>query len=401
MKRFIPVFMLSACAASAPVWANDTAFNPAISVILDGGLYQYDNDSEEYELPGFALGGEAGLNEAGFGIGHTEISASSNIDQHFFGKFTMAIAEHEGETEVELEEAYVQTLGLGNGLTVTGGRFFSAMGYLNEQHAHAWDFADAPLIYRGLFGNQLLDDGVRVAYVAPTETFLEVGVEALSGKKFPAGGEQDSFAANTLFAHLGGDIGDSHSWQVGVSRWAANDIEGRTSGGDAHSGGSEETPSFTGESAISALDAVYKWAPNGNPKNENLKIQFEYFVREEDGDIVLLNSGPPEETTTYEGTQSGWYVQSVYQFQPHWRVGARYDALTADNSGSDDAVLEEAGLDDEGHTPTRTSLMVEWVPSEFSRVRLQFNQDDSYEESDNQVFLQYTMSMGSHGAHNF
>jgi hypothetical protein len=43
--------------------------------------------------------------------------------------------------------------------------------------------------------------------------------------------------------------------------------------------------------------------------------------------------------------------------------------------------------------------MLSWEPSEFSRVRAQFNRDDSTIESDNQFFIQYTMAMGAHGAH--
>jgi hypothetical protein len=107
------------------------------------------------------------------------------------------------------------------------------------------------------------------------------------------------------------------------------------------------------------------------------------------------------ETTRYDGSQSGWYAQAVYQFQPRWRVGLRYDQLEADNSGSDVVVLGEAGLDDEGHTPTRSSLMLDYNHSEFSRLRLQYNQDDSSENPDQQIYLQYVMSLGAHGAHQF
>lgn len=376
------------------------AFNPAISLVLDGRYANFENDGD-YELPGFALGNEAGLGESGMSLGHTEIVASANIDDRFYGQVTAAIDEHDGETEVELEEAFLQTLGLGNGLTIKAGRFFSAIGYLNEQHEHAWDFADAPLIYRGLFGNHLRDDGVQISYVAPTDTFLEVGVEALRGSRFPAGGEQDNVGAWTGFANIGGDIGVEHSWLLGVSHWRADDIEGRTSGGHAHEGEEEEeTPSFTGDSEISAFELVYKWAPNGNPSHRNLEFQFEYFDRDEDGTVTLLNSDPLE-VTSYDGEQSGWYAQAVYQFMPQWRTGLRYDELDSDNTGSDFDLLGEAGLDNEGHTPKRYSAMVEWLPSEFSRIRLQFNRDESYEDSDNQLFLQYTHSLGSHGAHQF
>ncbi len=376
------------------------SFNPAISVILDGRYADFDNDPDAYELPGFALGGEAGLGEEGFSLGHTELTVSANVDDKFYGELTLAVHDHEDETEIEIEEAFIQTLGLGNGVTIKAGRFFSAMGYLNEQHEHAWDFADAPLIYRGLFGDHLTDDGVQISYIAPTDLYLQVGAELSSGDKFPAGGNSQGVGAWTAFTNIGGDIGIEHSWSMGLSHWNANDIDGRTSGGHSHAGGAAETPSFTGESKITALDLVYKWAPKGNPKNRNLKLQFEYFQRDEDGIITMLNSAPLE-SSTYDGDQSGWYAQAVYQFMPQWSTGFRYDRLSSSNSGSDSDILAEAGLDDEGHTPERYSAMLQWSPSEFSRIRLQFNQDKSYEDSDNQIFLQYTHSLGSHGGHQF
>ncbi len=137
------------------------------------------------------------------------------------------------------------------------------------------------------------------------------------------------------------------------------------------------------------------------PGDRNLKLQFEYFKRDEEGSVELENSGPPLETTTYKGEQTGWYAQAVYQFMPQWRVGVRYDQLEADNTGSDADVLGEAGLDNEDHDPERTSIMIDYAHSEFSLVRLQVNKDDSYETSDDQIFLQYVMSLGAHGAHQF
>ncbi len=388
-------------ASSVVAQPADNKMNPAISMVLQGQYADYKQDPEDYELPGFMLGGEAGLAEAGFGLGHGELVMSSNIDDMYFGKLTLAIAEHEGTTETELEEAYIETLGLGYGLTVKAGRFFSNVGYLNGQHTHAWDFFDAPLVYRGLFGDQLIDDGVQLRWLAPTDLFLQVGAEMGRGERFPAGGaSDDGKGSQAFFVELGGDIGASQSWQLGVSHWSA-EIAGRQSGGHAHGGGAAEIPTYTGDSDVTALDVVWKWAPDGNYADRNLKLQFEYFKRDEDGSVEPENSGPPLETTTYNGEQTGWYAQAVYQFMPQWRVGVRYDQLEADNTGSDADVLGEAGLDNESHDPERTSIMIDYAHSEFSLVRLQFNQDDSYENSDDQIFLQYVMSLGAHGAHQF
>jgi hypothetical protein len=373
-------------------------FNPAISVIIDGVFASYSNDPEDYRIPGFALGGEAELAPEGISLGHSEIVFSNNIDDKFYGQLTLAIAEHDNEVEVELEEAFFETLSLGKGFTVRGGRFYSALGYLNQIHEHAWDFKDAPLIYRALFGNQYFDDGLRLSVIVPTDLFLEFGAEALSGRKFPAGGEQDGVGSWVAYTNVGGDIGASHSWQAGISYWAADQIE-REYGGHSHDGAAE-TPVFAGDSKTIGLNAIYKWAPDGNYLERNLKLQFEYFYREDEGSLTLLNSDPLE-TGSLDGVQDGWYAQAIWQFARNWRTGIRYDMLDSDNKGSDSGVLDEAGLLSNGHSPKRASVMAEWIPSEYSRIRLQYNRDDSYQLADDQVYLQYTFSIGSHGAHAF
>ena len=46
--------------------------------------------------------------------------------------------------------------------------------------------------------------------------------------------------------------------------------------------------------------------------------------------------------------------------------------------------------------------MFDYSLSEFSRIRLQFAQDKSAQGmTDNQIFLQYQMSLGAHGAHKY
>ncbi|MCW9024095.1 MAG: porin [Gammaproteobacteria bacterium] len=387
-----------ACFNSISYASKLSGINPDISLTLDGRYGSYSN-AGDYELPGFMLGSEASRGEKGFYLGHNELSISANIDDMFYGKFTTAITEHEAKTEVELEEAYIETPALGYGVTVKAGRFYSDVGYLNNQHGHAWDFADAPLIYRGLFANQLLDDGLQVSWLAPTDIYFKLGIESTRGERFPAGGAaNDGRGANAVFAEFGGDVGVSHAWQLGFSHWRA-DVVGRTAGAHAH-GTTSEIPTFTGDSRISGIDFVWKWAPNGNKHERNLKIQAEYFVRDENGRVDMAGSSPLE-TSTYEGEQSGWYLQTVYQFKPRWRIGYRYDRLRADNTGSDPSVLTEASLDDKDHTPERSTLMLDYSHSEYSRIRMQYARDKSYTDSDNLFFLQYIVTLGAHSAHRF
>ncbi|MBU1724430.1 MAG: OprO/OprP family phosphate-selective porin [Gammaproteobacteria bacterium] len=407
-----------AAALAAPATFAETATGDAIkaalkptanwkgSLILEG-LYFDRSSPGELTVEGMPSGGHDHGFKEGLHAGHNEVVVSGNLNDKLKARVTTAIseaAEGEGsEPEVELEEAFVETQGLGQGVTVKAGRFFSDVGYLSSKHNHEWDFADAPLVYKGMFGTHTNDDGVQLSYVAPTDQFVQVGTEVFAGEKFPSGKTDKSISAATLYAKTGGDIGTDHSWQAGIGHWRANDIRDRSSAAHDHGGGAPtETPRFSGDSKINTVNALYKWAPHGNAKERNLKLQAEYFQRDESGTVDMVEAdGTIAETTAYNGKQDGWYAQAVYQFKPHWRVGVRHGHLKINNSGADEGVLEEAGLHSEGHTPKRNSLMLDYSPREYSRWRLQLNEDKSTPETDQQVILQYTHSFGSHGAHGF
>ena len=59
-------------------------------------------------------------------------------------------------------------------------------------------------------------------------------------------------------------------------------------------------------------------------------------------------------------------------------------------------------LDSQGHDPKAYSVMLDWTNSEFSRVRLQYNREELAQgQDDDQIILQYIMSLGAHGAHKY
>lgn len=374
-------------------------FNPNISLILQGTYANFDSDSEP-AVPGFLLGPETELRPEGFSLGETELAIEANVDDKFRGWATIALENEDGDTVVELEEAYLNTLALPNGFGLKFGRFFSDFGYLNRVHSHAWDFADQPLVYRAFFANQLKDDGVQLRWVAPTDLFVELGAEALRGAGFPAGGEDRSGVNTTVaFARIGGDINDSSSYRVGISRINADANERSIEDEET-----EVSTVFTGDSDTTGIDFVYKWAPNGNPAVNNFIFQAEYFVRDENGEVVF-DPDTLNILSDYDGRQKGFYAQGIYQFMPQWRVGLRYDHLEARNDvpGAPGMDTTLDNLADTGTDPERWSLMTDWSGSEFSRIRLQYNRDESRPggEKDDQWLLQYIYSLGAHPAHQF
>jgi hypothetical protein len=278
------------------------------------------------------------------------------------------------------------------------------------QHSHTWDFVDAPLAYQAFFGGQLGEDGVQLKWLAPTDTFVELGVEAARGRNFPASNRnKNGNGLASVFAHVGGDVGDSHSWRAGLSLVKTSPQDRSFDSTD--SAGTAVKNVFSGDSKTWLADFVWKWAPHGNAVETNFKLQGEYFRRDESGTLAFDTDGASGVLAgpalgAYASAQSGWYLQGVYQFMPHWRAGLRFDRL---NSGTADIGLVNSGALSaadfpllSAHDPRKTSLMVDYSPSEFSRLRLQLAQDKSRQGvTDNQMFLQYIMSLGAHGAHKF
>ena len=364
-----------------------SAFNPDLSLILQGTAARSSQDPANFQITGFApSGGEVGPQRRGFSLGESELVVASNIDPYFRGQLVAALTP---ENEVEVEEAFFQTLQLGRGFMLKGGRFLSAIGYQNPIHQHAWDFQDAPLPYKAFLGGRLNDDGVQARWVAPTDLLVELGAELARGRAFPASDANRNAAGLwTLFGHVGGDIGESIAWRGGVSYLHASPED--------RSFEDVVPQSFTGDSKLWIADFILKWAPNGNAAVTNLKLQAEFFRRNEDGTLTY-NAMPGG----YSSEQSGWYAQAVYQFMPRWRIGYRHDRLDHGTVSSALATAQSPLLLTD-YNPSRNTVMLDWSASEFSRLRLQLAADKSRAGvTDNQVLLQYIFSLGAHGAHTF
>ena len=386
-----------AAAASAGPGGGANAFNPAMSLILAGGYTRTSQDPAGYHMTGLQLPATAGAGPGsrGFSLGESELGLAANIDPWLRGAANISL--HPDNT-VSVEEAFIQTTSLSNGMSLKAGRFFSGVGYLNSQHAHTWDFVDNPLAYQAFLGTQYGDDGVQLHWLAPTDQYLELGAELGRGRSFPGSDTgRNGAGMSALTLHTGGDVGDSHNWRAGVSLLTALATDQSMTTMDS-SGGTVINSAFTGNTRVWVLDGVWKWAPNGNATRTNFKLQGEYLQSTRSGSLSY-DPGNGSLSDAYRAEQSGWYLQGIYQFMPGWRVGLRTERL---NPGTTDYAINPALLASSGFQPSKNSLMVDFNPSEFSRIRLQLTQDKSREGvTDSLVFLQYQMSLGAHGAHSY
>ncbi|MEW6998235.1 hypothetical protein AADZ86_11065 [Colwelliaceae bacterium BS250] len=389
-----------------------------VSAIINVGYTERDEFSG---IAGYGVDEHSAGLKQGFWNDHSEISISAPIDDMFFGKLTMALDDHEGETEIELEEAFVQTTAMPYDLSIRVGRFLSDIGYLNGKHNHTDSFADRPLVYRAFLNGHYYDDGARLSWLAPTDMYLEFGSEIFKGGKMPAYTEGDGIGAYSVFAKTGGDFNLSNSWQLGASFLAMdNDTEHCSSHGheegeheegehdeaDGHVEDEHESfgaCDFSGDKEYFMVDAVWKWAPNGNYKYQNFTLAAEYFQVSEKGELhhdeheeheelepQLVGSILADEHENIDVEHKGFYVSGVYQFAQNWAAGLRYSQIDFDEPYSD------------GFKPKVSTAMIEYRHSHFSTVRLQYNQDKSTEDmNDDQITLQFSMSLGAHGAHQF
>ncbi len=397
------VIARKAVVAASQKPASEAAFNPAISAVLMATYGYTGRDPNHYAIQGFIpTGGDVTLPRRNFSLGESEIGIAADIDHLFRGQLTLSLPPK--ENTIALEEAFAQTLSLGSGTTLRVGRFFSGIGYLNGQHAHAWDFVDAPLVYKVMLGGQLHSDGLQVKWIAPTDLFLEFGGELANGGPFPSTDRSENGATMyALFAHAGGDVGLSSSWRAGVS-WLNTSPRDRAYQ-DMNRLGNAVTDAFSGRSNLLIADGIWKWAPEGNATDRSLVLQGEFFLRDEQG-LLRYDLTGAALSGDYAAQQAGLYGQVLYQFIPHWRIGYRFDWL---DSGSHNIGLVDSGALSSfdfpllgGFSPKRHSVMLDWTPSEFSRIRFQYARDDaSPGRTDNQLWVQLITSFGAHGAHHF
>lgn len=337
-----------------------------------------------------------GARDQGLGLGHSDVTAYGPLGRHFEATLGVAAHTHDRRLEVELEEAWVQTRTLPAGLQVRAGRFLSQIGYLNEQHSHADDFVERPLLYRAFLGGHWYDDGLRLNWIAPTPIYLRLGVEVFRGRQLI---EEAASArrpgAVVLSGKTGGDIGTSHAWQAGLG-WLLNRreaaVEDEHEDGDAaaaegshdHAHGHSHGAAFSGK-RMWLLDLAWKWAPGGNNRQTQLKVVFEHARIEE-----------PNRFARASDVHQASSLAAVLRLLQDWEVGVRTDRLQVRIPHGDH--FHGGGLREH-------AAMIAWKPTHTQALRLQVTTQRDARGIENaarrSVQLQYVLGFGAHGAHAF
>jgi len=171
---------------------------------------------------------------------------------------------------------------------------------------------------------------------------------------------------------------------------------------EEHDGNDDGTADhwLDGDSTFWGGDVVYKYnAPMPHGQGD-VVVQAEYLSRQRDLDLVAHDLAPQLVGNSRVDHQDGYYIQAVYGFLPRWRAGVRWEQVGLTNESElPDGTTENFG------SSYRAGAMLDFTPSEFSRIRLQANQG-SYETVEGtkgvtEVYVQWMVSLGAHGAHKF
>jgi len=332
--------------------------------------------------------------QRGFTVQNVETVFSGAVDPYFTGQANVVMQiDAEGETVVELEEVYATSTSLPAGLQLKAGQFFTEFGRLNPSHPHSWDFVDQPLVHATFLGpGGLRSAGARLSWLIPADFYSEasVSVQNAHGETLSSFG---SVPGETLF---GRDIESSKvasfSDLLIVPRYATSfdlsDTETLLLGASAAFGPNGTGPG--GDTRIYGIDGFYKWkAANAFQGFPFLKIQGELMSRSVDVDASADGTLP---RATYDDW--GGYLQASWGYKPGHVAGLRFERVGGDQGDP---------LDPELAPRWRLSPALTWFPTEYSKLRLQYNYDASndYRGDEHSIWLQFEFLLGAHAAHKF
>ena len=337
----------------------------------------------------------------GFNARNIELALDGAVDPYFEGFANIVFKlDSQNQTSVEVEEAFAQTTALPLGLQVKAGQFFAPFGRINPTHPHTWDFADAPLVHGRLLGpDGLRGAGAQIAWVLPTPFYAQLMLAAQNGEGGTASSFRNTGEDGTQFGRQTVDrqlnsVSDfafiprlEMSFDLSPTRTLLLGMSGAFG------------PNDTGANArtqIYGLDAFFKWKP---AKSEGgwpyVKWQTEAMLRRTEAGRGLNDSFPASETLTDWGV----YSQVVWGFSKGWSAGLRGDYLHMQDSPLTSEATRQSRW--------RISSNLTWYPSEFSKLRLQYNHDFLeashflQARDEDSLFLQFEFALGAHGAHKF
>jgi hypothetical protein len=431
--------------------AGISKWKPSAPIRLQsGGAYM------EVGLVGtFAVGGstaddiEGGLelgghdpNQRGFTVQGLEAAFSGAIDPYFRGQANLLFSvDSGGESFTELEEAWLETLSLPAGLQLRAGQIMTDFGRQNPQHPHQWAFVDTPLVLGRFLGpDGLRNPGVKLSWLMPAAFYSQMslsvqnsqGETAASFRNSESHGYAMEEETELPFAYRNADndrgvegVGDMLFTPRYAASFEMSETQTLLTGASASFGPNSRGGQNAGRTTtqVYGLDLTWKWKPERHHGGfPFVQVQAEGLVRQYDAGSFnwdlngngiadsgeLMDAGRQPAALSGEIlTDYGAYGQVLYGFRKGWVAGLRADYVSSDPAAYESASYTLNGAPVSSRDPARAerwrvSPNLTWYPTEFSKIRLQYNYDDRETEGvDHSVWLQFEFLLGAHAAHSF
>jgi hypothetical protein len=392
-----PIARIRAAAAAAGAGRADTtagAQQPEEAVQFIGRQRNLNALNPEISVSGdvFAFSRSDDATADNFAAREFEISFVSNLDpfsrakvfvaHHLGGGEILPFGEHAHEEpgtpaepeaeeeghggETEIEEGYVEWVGLAGGLGVTVGKFRQRFGRLNRWHAHALPGQQYPLPVLAFLGEEgLAQPGVSAHWLLPIHGFgtWEVWGELTRSSSEVLFGEDNGLSA---LGHVNAfyELSPATYLEIGLS---------------ALTGGREGDPSpddapVTGNRLFGA-DLTFDWRPPSQSRTRQL----------------TLTGGAMLNRRVFDGADNldawGAFAIGEYRFAQQWIAGARWEWVENPDEPDENASL---------FAPSLT-----WWQSEYVRLRAEYDIFRGVEDDFGQFVLQITFAMGPHKHENY
>ncbi|HTL55180.1 MAG TPA: hypothetical protein VL361_05845 [Candidatus Limnocylindrales bacterium] len=374
--------------------AGSAYMNISFDALLDAGWSTDSDPSQFLEL------GDHDPIKRGFSMRNAEIAVDGAVDPYFkgFGNIVLKLDKN-NETSIELEETYLQTTALPANLQVKAGQFFTAFGRQNSQHPHQWAFVDSPLILTRTFGpDGLRNLGAQLSWLAPTPFYSEVTLGVLDGQgstafSFRNPGDEimgvDRFHGRTTLDRNLRGLQDLLYVARISSSFDLTDLQTLVVGASGAFG-----PNNTAAEARTEIyggDIYWKWkARNSQGGFPFVSWQTEALYRRFGAGADPSVGLPSENLRDW-----GFYSQVLWGFKLRWVAGLRGEYVNG-NTGAYDPQDVFRG------ERTRISPDISFYPSEFSKLRVQYNYDHGeLFGTEHSVWFQVEFLLGAHGAHKF
>ncbi len=313
-----------------------------------------------------------------------ELNIGAPVDPFF--DMLATLSWHEGE--FDLEEAWASAV-LPGGFKVLLGREFIPFGYLNRIHEHDFPQADQPFVIEGLTTDHgFIGDGGHIEYLAPfINPTLTINVGIYNNIQHSIGRRIDGFPVlGRIQSYMQSGDG-THSLLMGASYLSSIGSKDPMSGRLDGDGKTSDRRARGKINYAAGFDLKYKWTPVGQTYR-GLTLGGEYLFFDYDAYENHVDYEPGLDA----GDDQGFYAYLEWDFNRFWGIGYRYDNTDILFS----SILDDARIN--AH-----SIYGQWRPTEFSRLRFQYQylNDDREADAEHHLMVQSTFFIGWHPPHRF